>query len=686
MGIKLTDNALPMQLRLAHIQVVKVKPKKRAASDDDDDDLNPEEVDRQNEVPADSETTTDDEDGDGPELTPDDATRYAVSLSSEAPVERWFGTEVLSHDAGAVDMSRAGQGLNLLFNHDPEQPIGRIENLGVKDGKLQGQLRFYSTDAGQNVKRMVDEGMREVSIGYRINSYEYEEGRNGVADKYTATNWTPMEGSIVSIPADNTVGVGRSANKTYPLQIRNLPNQGQLEERSMSGSASAAPNGAKEVADIVRMANEHGMSERAAEWIEQGKTPSEVGLIILNERKTKPIAQPAAEVTIDLDAGDAKRYSYARAILVAAEAAEGKRRENCLELEVSDELEKRMPQSYKRLGGIFMPTSLRNSNIQSEYGKGATLSEEQRAKLDMLLRAGGSGTIDSQTANYIKEVVFTQYGGELINILRNIALTVRMGARVLTGLSSPVGFPRQTQDVTAQWVAENSGSDVTGSNVKTDLVTLTPKTLQAATAYSRQLLVQSSVDVEAMVRESIAAAHALAWDKAALHGTGTSNQPTGIYNATGVSSHAFSSGMPTYQDLLAMEDIVAEGNAYLGALGWLTRPKFASKAKGILEFNVNGSRKIWEGTILEGEMDGYVARATNQVRNDLGSGSNEIGLIFGNWNDLLIGQFGGAMEMIVDPYTLKKQGLIELASFQMCDIAIRHPASFAVSSGLTLSS
>jgi HK97 family phage major capsid protein len=342
----------------------------------------------------------------------------------------------------------------------------------------------------------------------------------------------------------------------------------------------------------------------------------------------------------------------------------------------------------------MIPMSLRGLKTVDPEARQTLTPAQTRAIFGLLTRAGGSGSIDSVTTNAIKEVVFTVYGGELIPFLRNQARVVQMGATVLTGLSSPVAFPRQTSDVPASWTAENPGSDMSDGNLTTDLVTLTPKTLQAATAYSRQLLVQASLEVEAMVRASIAASHALAWDLAAIHGSGASNQPTGIYFQSGVGVEDFSSTPTTnhqlqYPYLVDMENKVATANALAGTLGWLTNPGTAKSAKTKLEFPaVNGSAKIWTGPILDGEMDGYPARATNQVSKTMtspglaASGGTYYGLIFGNWADLLIGQFGGAMELIVDPYTLKKQGMIEVASFQMCDVEVRHGPSFCVSKAL----
>jgi HK97 family phage major capsid protein len=227
---------------------------------------------------------------------------------------------------------------------------------------------------------------------------------------------------------------------------------------------------------------------------------------------------------------------------------------------------------------------------------------------------------------------------------------------------------------------------------------LTPRTLMATTAYSRQLLVQASIDVESMVRGSIAAAHALAWDLAAIHGTGSNNQPTGIYNQPGVLTTDFSNAAYSntgqkiaWTGITEMEAAVASANALMGTLGYLTTPQIGNDGKNTLKFPgaaIAQGGPIWEGKLLDGEMNGYTAKCTNQVSKLLGTAGAASpagtfhGLIFGDWAALMIAQFGGAMEMIVDPYTLKKQGLIEVASFQMSDVNVRHPVSFNVAINL----
>jgi HK97 family phage major capsid protein len=649
-----------------------------------------------------------DDDGEGAEEV------YDVSLSSETPVSRWFGTEQLMHGADNVDLSRADpkDGLPMLDTHKSNMlPIGRIRGLKVGGRKLNGTVHPSQSPRGREANTLLKEGHHEMSIAYNIDEYECTPGKAGEPDAYRATKWTPYEGSMVSTPADPTVGVGRSADTgpLYPVSVRMLTPAAPAptEIRAMPENTGAAANPAVPAIPIhvavAQLAQRHGMADKTSEWLSAGHTVDQVREIILEARSTDPatLTRPSTNngITPDLSAAERKEYSYTRAIMASVQMTEGRgKRVNCLETEVSDTLEKTLPAEYKRRGGLCVPMSLRAAGIPSAgTGLARQLTAAERDALATLQR---TGTLDSNTLGALKEVVFTEYGGELIEILRNTAQVVRMGARVLTGLSSPIAFPRQTGDVTAYWSAENPGTDVASSNPTDDLVTLSPRTLMAASAYSRQLLVQSSIDVESMVRASIAAKHGLAWDLAAIHGSGVNNQPLGIYNQPGVGTIDFTAGTGgpygntgntiSYAGCIAMEVQVANQNALLNALGYLTTPGIAGDAKNTLKFPAAAIAQggpLWEGTLLEGELNGYVARATNQISKTLGAngaptGGVFNGLIFGNWADCLIGQFGGAMELIVDPYTKKKQGLVEVASFQMADVAIRHSGSFSVGTNL----
>jgi len=455
------------------------------------------------------------------------------------------------------------------------------------------------------------------------------------------------------------------------------------EEPAMSTTAATPAAGVnKDAAEITRMCITNNVpADQAVAWIQQGLTADGVGRAILDMHATGKLSTPAAEAAAIVDMGkDAGRYSYQKALLAAIEMREG-RAASGFEVEIHQEIQKKLPQNYAGKGGILVPmrvgnqapAAVRDAVARASIALRSGNAAEATRILNTVLTTGGSTTG--------AETVFTQYG-EFIDLLRNMACCTRMGARTLTDLRGPITFPKQTGASTAYWVGENPVAGVTESNPTFGTLQMAPKTLQATGAVSRQLLVQSTPDVEGMVREDLALVHALAWDVAAMHGTGQNNQPTGVYVASGVNAKAMG-GVPTFGKLVDMETEVNKDNALLGTLGFVTTAGMAGKMRQTLENSVAGANWIWKGPVVEGEMIGYRGVSSNQVASNLGGGQNEHGLIFGNWADLLIGMWAG-LEIIVDPYTLADKGLVKLTSFQMVDIGLRRVESFCKATGATI--
>lgn len=599
----------------------------------------------------------------------DEAARtVSLSFSSETPVARWFGNEVLDHTPGSVMLGRLQNAGPLLLDHDPCEQIGVVESVSLGADRMgRAQVRFSRSEDAEAIFQDVRDGIRQhVSVGYRVHKMVLD-STDGDTETYRATQWEPLEISIVSIPADTAVGIGRAAPTDQPFET--------LIEGGTRALTAPAPTPAPETttmtapditvidnaradaitqertrtAEIIALGEAHaarGGDKLAAQYLRDGKSVEEFRAALLDV-----VAKAPATDTVQLNQREAQDYSYVRAIAAALARAEGQKASG-LEVEVSQDIERNIPANYKRNGGIFVPLSVRSAISEALYntsGKGAS-------------------------------TVFTQ-AGEFIDMLRNASVAVGLGARVISGLTGPVSFPSQTGGVSVSWVAENSGTNVTASNATLSSVSLSPKTLQGTTAFSRQLMAQSSLDVEAFIRGDLAAAHALAWDVAVMHGAGSGNEPTGIYAAGSVNAVAMG-GVPTFGKLIDMVTEVLKDNALAGSLAFATTPGMAGKLAQTVVAASTDTRMIWDGKLDAGTLAGYTARASNQVSATLGGGS-EHGLIFGNWSDALIGMWG-ALELVVDPYSLKKQGMIEVTSFQLCDIALRHPQSFCKATGATI--
>ncbi len=613
-------------------------------------------------------------------------TVYDVAISSEEPVERWFGQEVLSHAKAAVDMSAIRNNAPLLFNHDRDQFIGAVKNARVDDDrKLRGGVRFLRADPKAQILRQgVDDGdVSQISVGYEIKKVKRVRAGDpeaGTRDEYLVTRWMPREVSVVSMAADQTVGFGRSASgdEKFPVEIEDGEETPTEEEREMpelkkdetpaGGGTSIEVAPSKMAADIVRLCTAHGRAVDAPEILERARTLDDAKALLLDKISTTGRAMPGRETTIEV-AGkkDRSRYSYARAIYQKALEKEGEGKFDGLEAEVDQELRRHVPDGHKlRPGSILLP-----HRLSAVGGDG-----ERAFPLDA-----------SITATEGQELVFKGQG-EFIELLRARLACIQLGARMLSGLVGNVGFPRQTGAGTAAFVLEEgTGTD---SMAAFDQVVGSPKNLMSTTGYTRQLLAQSTPDVDGIVKADLAAIHQRLLDKRAIHGTGTAPDPRGIYNTTGagVVNMDPAAGnvdtVPTFGKLVDMIGKVADANADAGALAFLTTPLLAATLKKTLVASAAGSDMIWTGNFQDGSVAGYKALASNAVSKtmlnavNVDTGGAEHGIVFGNWEELMFLMWG-AMEAIVDPYSAKKSGRIEVTTWQLVDIIVRHGASFAVS-------
>lgn len=552
----------------------------------------------------------------------------------------------------------------LLFNHEHGNAIGRIEDVRLReDGKLAGRLRFGRSARAQEVRQDVIDGvLADMSIGYEVTEWNETKSVDSDVIEYRATRWTLYEGSIVAVPADHTVGTGRSADRDAPSLTHIARHDAPTgEEDTMAGttSAPAAPAGRtgsdegamprqQEEAMIRLAATTFGVEREAMGWLNAGLSLDQVRGEIEKVLTARNAEQPPMG-HVDLTAREERRYNPSRAILALAEGTFG--RDGGLEREVSNEIAQRMG---KASSGFFMPLNIR----ASVTGQMATTSS-----------LGGAAVPTIQMS--------------LIEILRNKLILRRAGARFLGGLTGNLKFPRQITATSPTWVGENPASGTALGAMTFDTVDMTPKTLHSPGAFSRQSLVQVSPDMQDLVVTDLVAGIALAIDSAGINGAGSNNQPTGVRSA-GITNYTLGANGAAldWAKLVAFETGVATANADTGSLAWVTNPKVRGALKNTLKNTVNGSLYLWGGANDPGEINGYPAHVSNVIPANLTQGTSTTicsSIVFGNWAELLIGEWGGAVEVLVDPYTYASQGMIATHTYAMVDVGVRHVASFAKS-------
>lgn len=269
-----------------------------------------------------------------------------------------------------------------------------------------------------------------------------------------------------------------------------------------------------------------------------------------------------------------------------------------------------------------------------------------------------------------------------IDLLRNRMMVRAAGAVVLDGLIGNVDLPRRTAGATLSWIA--AGTPPAESSNTFDHVQLRAKTGSAWLDIRRNVFAQTSLDMEMLVLDDLAAAVQLGIDYAALHADGTGNAPTGLASTSGIglvyAGNAPTAGTNangaalTWADIVKMETEVAIDNADIGRLGYMTNAKVRGAMKSTTKIANTDSRMLWDADNL---VNGYTPWVTNQVRGDItkGGSSDLSAMFFGNWADLVIG-FWGVIDITTD-IPDNRTGDVRVAAIVETDIAVRRAQSFA---------
>lgn len=575
--------------------------------------------------------------------------RVSLAFSSEAEVDRGWGVEVLDHSPGSIDSTFIGSGrAPLLVDHDPADQVGVVEMVSLgSDRVARAVVRFGKSKRAEEIWQDVKDGIRgNVSVGYVINEMVQDGKRDG-REVYRATSWSPLEISIVSIPADTSVGVGRSMAETPKPEV--ISNSPKVQIMSEVNTEAVRDDGMKaersRVAAIMDLAARHNQRDLGESAVREGASIEQFRGALLDKVAQKPLN---VDIEVGLSDREARSFSFVKAIRALSNPQDRRAQEDArFEFEVSEAAAKKEGRDSR---GITVPVDVLKRDLTTSIASGTS-------------KAGNLVATDL-------------LAGSFIDVLRNKMVLNTLGATFLTGLQGNVAIPRKSSSATSYWVGENSAP--TEGNMTFDQVTMSPKTLAAYVDYSRRLMLQSSLDVETMVRNDLAASIAVAMDGAAIAGSG-SNRPTGILNTSGIGSVTLGTngGAPTWAMVTGLVKEVEIDNALNGAAAFLTNGQVKAK----LASTPKQSSGV-EGNFLLGpdvnSIYGYPLVVSQQIPGNLtkGSGTSLSAMIFGVWSDLLIGQWSG-IDLMADPYTGSNAGTVRIVAFHDCDFAVRHVESFA---------
>jgi HK97 family phage major capsid protein len=628
----------------------------------------------------------------------DDEIRLAIS--SETPYERWWGVEILGHKDGEVDLARLADGRHpLLLNHDLRQQIGVISAVEVgKDKVLRGTARFSKNAGPQEVLQDVRDGIRTlVSVGYMIEEVvelgQNEKGEEveqrrlswdqfkaeiraacpdvGIADDdffraqapegfvrkkgeeppvYRVTRWQPFEASLVAVPADVSVGVGRSAEGSAPA--------GQVQQQAQATPATpvfiqSVPRKEKSMeqkdpaqierertAAILDAAAKHAkyVSQKDADnAIRNGHSVEQFKDLVWSKIETKHT--DTSEAQLGMSRKEAQRYSFGNLI---RGLTIGSTKEIGLELEMSAAMAKMLGKDPE---GVYVPYDI----FRRDFNVG-TAAE-----------AGNLVATDLRTDLYV-------------DALRAAMVMPNLGVRILTGLTGNIDIPRKVTPGALAGVTEIGSASET--QPATGKLTLSPKRVSAYVEPSKQAIIQSAIPLEAMLRDDLVMGAAVQIENYAIQGSSAANG-TGLIYRTGLGtvSEAANGTALLWDHLVDMETAAADANAEPDRLsGYLINTALRGKAKKTLKGTNLGF--IWENGATP--LNGYRTAITNNVPRNLTKGTATTvasAALFGSdWSTVVLGFFGG-VDVVVDPYTLAATGQVRITLNQYWDYTARQPAA-----------
>jgi len=573
------------------------------------------------------------------------ARTFPASLSSEEPYERAWGIEILEHSPGAVDLGRAVDGLPLLFAHDPQRPVGMVEGVRLEGRRLAATARFFSTEPGEEAARMVREGLRTLSIGYLVDAMEQDGDRDGTPI-FKVRRWTLLECSLVTIPADTTVGIGRSQTNIQWKESRKMDHNDTAGDVGRADEADRL----KAIVSIGRQYSKYLGPNDVADACERGHSVEKFKDMVISKMESRHT--DTRDPYIDLSSKERGNYSLGRAI---AAAVSGDWSRAGFEREVSRSLER---EAGRPAVGFYVPShalglNRRDFNVGTATEAGNLVATDLRADL-------------------------------FVDALRASMVMAGLGAKFLPGLSSNLDVPRKATAGSLGMLTEiGSASETAPVTAK---LTLSPKRIGAFTEYSKQALIQSAIAIEDLIRRDLVTGAAVLLEYQIINGAGTGAEIAGIRNTSGIGTvvGGTAGAAPTWAHLVELESKCADANAAPGSLaGYIinskTRAKLKQTAKG-----TGFPDYIWPDAPPRADgfspLNGYRAAVTNNIVSNLTKGSSSTvcsnGLFSADWSMCLVGLFGPP-DVTVDPYTLAATGQVRITLNQFVDAGVRQPAAFA---------
>ena len=612
-------------------------------------------------------------------------------FSSEKPVNSGhLGDEILDHESRSVDLTRLLDAAPLLFNHDRDKPIGVVEDAYLKNKRGYVKVRFSNNPFPSEVFNDVKSGiLRGVSVGYSVNKTQEESDT-----AYRVVGWQPMEVSITPLAADPSVGVGRSKEvkeeNKKEVTMSNKQESSNMQAQRINDDVAAAPVASQtkqtpkmtdtpdlsvvrseerkkaqqeersRITNISALGAQHGCEDLATSLVESGASIDEARAAVLERIGAKPV-----ETVSQVDMTQEKNIDYKLTTGIrAALTGDWSSKEAGYVRELSQEVERSGVKKTSERSFLVPYTALTK---RATYVVGGATTGGNLVQTDLM-------------------------ADDFIEALRNSSVMMSLGVKALPGLVGDVAIPRRS-GVAATYYLSSETTAITQAESTFDQVTMTPKNLAALSKYSRQTLLQATPGIEELIRTDLTDGLNTAVDLGILNGSGSSGQPTGILNTSGIGSVAIGTngGAITIETLVDLEEQVLIDNGNVSdSMAYVTNAKVLAELKklraggsasgdGSFLFNTDISG-IGRGP-TPGAVNGYPLAVTNQVPSNLTKGSSSSvcsAVLIGDFSQATVGFYGNGLEITVgedsDDFSKALTSVRGIISY---DVAVRHAESFA---------
>ena len=620
-------------------------------------------------------------------------------FSSEEPVNRgYLGNEILDHSReDSIDFSRLNSSAPLLLNHDTSKVIGVVERAWLDVEKKQGraQVRFANNALGKETLEMVNDKIyRNVSFGYSVDETEEID-----KDSYRVTKFQPAEISLVSVPADFSVGVGRAKEvkeeNKKEVTMSNKQESSNMQAQRINDDVAAAPVASQtqqtlpkekmtdtpdlsvvrqeerkaersRITNISALGAQHGCEDLATSLVESGASIDEARAAVLERIGAKPV-----ETVSQVDMTQEKNIDYKLTTGIrAALTGDWSSKEAGYVRELSQEVERSGVKKTTERSFLVPYTALTS---RATYATSGATTGGNLVQTDLM-------------------------ADDFIEALRNSSVMMSLGVKALPGLVGDVAIPRRS-GVASTYYLSTETTAITQAESTFDQVTLSPKSLAALSKFSRQTLLQSTPGIEELIRTDLTDGLNTAVDLGILNGSGSSGQPTGILNTSGIGSVAIGTngGAITIETLVDLEEQILIDNGNVSdSMAYVTSAKVLAELKklraggsasgdGSFLFNTDISG-IGRGP-TPGAVNGYPLAVTNQVPNNLTKGSSSgvcSAVLMGDFSQCTVGFYGNGLEITVgedsDDFSKALTSIRGIISY---DVAVRHAQSFAACLDIT---